>query len=54
MRGRRKRRRVVRPGVVGDAVVPGRSADDADAGWHERAGDDTNDDRLCRDVPPHW
>ena len=52
--GRRKRRRVVRPGVGGDPIIPGPSADDSDVGWHERAEDDTNDERLRRDVPPHW
>ncbi|GEA89746.1 hypothetical protein CCE01nite_36950 [Cellulomonas cellasea] len=42
----------VRP--VRDApLIPTRSADDSDAGWGERA-DDGNDDRLLRDVPPHW
>ncbi|RYV50392.1 hypothetical protein [Pengzhenrongella frigida] len=50
--GRRKRRRVVRPGV-GDAT-PGQSTDDTDVGWHESSGDSSNDDRLRRDVPPHW
>jgi hypothetical protein len=48
---RRKGRRVVRTGA-GDTVVPARSADDCDLGWHE--GADTNDERLRRDVPPHW
>ena len=51
---RRKRRRVVRPGVGGDPVIPARSADDSDVGWHQTAGDSTNDERLRRDVPPHW
>jgi hypothetical protein len=32
-------------------VLP-RSADDTDAGWGERPHDD--DERLRRDVPPHW
>ena len=49
---RRKGRRVVRPGAGGDPVIPARSADDSDLGWHE--GADTNDERLRRDVPPHW
>lgn len=32
---------------------PARSPDDQDTGWGERpAGDD--DDRLRREVPPHW
>jgi hypothetical protein len=30
-----------------------RSADDSDVGW-QAVGDDSNDDRLRRDVPPHW
>jgi hypothetical protein len=41
------------PPVVDDApLIPDRSADDTDAGWHE--GSDSNDERLLRDVPPHW
>ena len=55
LRARRKGRRVVRPGVGGDPVVPGPSSDDSDVGWHEGSGaNDSNDDRLRRDVPPHW
>jgi len=30
----------------------GRAPYDLDVGW--RAADDSNDDRLRRDVPPHW
>jgi len=52
--GRRTRRRAVRPGVGGEPVIPSRSADDSDVGWHEGAGEATNDERLRRDVPPHW
>ncbi|MCR6493711.1 hypothetical protein [Cellulomonas sp. P24] len=33
-------------------VIPDRSADDSDLGWGD--GPDSNDDRLRRDVPPHW
>jgi hypothetical protein len=33
-------------------LIPDRSADDSDTGWHE--GSDSNDERLLRDVPPHW
>ncbi len=33
-------------------VIPERSADDSDLGWGD--GSDSNDDRLRRDVPPHW
>ncbi|MGW6131993.1 hypothetical protein ACWFNE_18385 [Cellulomonas sp. NPDC055163] len=39
---------------VADApLIPTRSADDSDAGWGERT-EDADDDRLLRDVPPHW
>jgi hypothetical protein len=34
-------------------LIPTRSSDDSDTGWGERP-DDANDDRLLRDVPPHW
>lgn len=34
-------------------LIPGRSADDSDAGWGDDRSD-SNDDRLLRDVPPHW
>ena len=30
-----------------------RSADDTDTGWGERPTED-DDERLLRDVPPHW
>ena len=43
---RRARRRVVRQGTERESV-PGQTADD-------RGGHDDNDDRLLRDVPPHW
>ena len=33
-------------------LIPTRSADDSDTGWGERV--ESNDDRLLRDVPPHW
>jgi hypothetical protein len=40
--------------VVDDApLIPDRSADDSDTGWGDDRGD-SNDDRLLRDVPPHW
>lgn len=43
-----------RPRPRDDApLIPDRSADDTDAGWGDR-GSDSNDDRLLRDVPPHW
>lgn len=44
--GRRPRRRVVRRGTERETVL-GETADD-------RGGHDDNDDRLLRDVPPHW
>jgi hypothetical protein len=34
-------------------LIPNRSADDSDTGWGDRDAD-SNDDRLLRDVPPHW
>ncbi|MCZ2265163.1 MULTISPECIES: hypothetical protein [unclassified Isoptericola] len=43
---KRARRRAVRPGTERE-TVPGETADD-------RGGHDDNDDRLLRDVPPHW
>ncbi|GAB2470468.1 hypothetical protein [Xylanimonas ulmi] len=43
---RRRPRRVVRPGAEREQVS-GVSAD-------ERGGHGDNDDRLLRDVPPHW
>jgi hypothetical protein len=40
--------------VVDDApLIPSRSADDSDSGWGDDRAD-SNDDRLLRDVPPHW
>ncbi len=43
---RRRPRRVVRRGTEREAVL-GVTAD-------ERGGHEPNDDRLRRDVPPHW
>lgn len=37
----------------GSSLLPGRSADDTDTGWNDRAGD-VDDERLLREVPPHW
>ncbi|HEY0186907.1 MAG TPA: hypothetical protein VGC67_05420 [Cellulomonas sp.] len=34
-------------------LIPDRSADDSDTGWGEQ-GTGSNDERLLRDVPPHW
>jgi hypothetical protein len=36
-----------------DPALAGRSLDDGDLGWGERV-EDSNDDRLRRDKPPHW
>ena len=51
----RRHRRVVRPGPETEAVS-GLSGDETPAGWSEpqSARDDSNDDQLRRDVPPHW
>ncbi|MCC2307171.1 hypothetical protein [Cellulomonas chengniuliangii] len=39
--------------VIDDTpLIPERSADDSDTGWGD--GSDSNDERLRRDVPPHW
>lgn len=37
----------------GGAALPDRAAEDSDRAWGEH-GEDSNDDRLRRDVPPHW
>jgi hypothetical protein len=42
-----------RPPVDDAPLIPGRSADDSDTGWGEDRPE-SNDDRLLRDVPPHW
>ena len=51
----RRHRRVVRPGPE-TQVVSGLSADETPAGWSESPAsrEDSNDDQLLRDVPPHW
>lgn len=51
----RRNRRVIRPGTETEAVT-GVSGDEKPAGWSESssARDDSNDDQLRRDVPPHW
>ncbi len=36
-----------------EPAVPGRSLDDSDLGWGDRA-DDSNDERLRQNRPPHW
>ena len=40
------------PRLDGAPLIPERSRDDSDAGWND--GPDSNDERLRRDVPPHW
>lgn len=42
------------PGVPDEPVLPDRGADDTDRGWGEPSEDDDPDERLRRDVPPHW
>ena len=34
-------------------LLPDRSADDEDAGWGERAGEDDATERYLRERPPH-
>lgn len=46
------RARATRSRPSADPLVPRRAADDTAVGWHE--ADDSNDERLRRDVPPHW
>jgi hypothetical protein len=41
-------------GVPDEPVLPDRGADDTDHGWGEPPEDDDPDDRLRREVPPHW
>lgn len=55
---RRRRHRRATGGTVPpvDPVVPSeptRSPDDQDTGWGEHTPEDP-DDRLRREVPPHW
>lgn len=59
-RGRRRTRRAVRRGTEREAVL-GVSADERADGWAETgtgaagaAEHGSNDERLLRDVPPHW
>lgn len=38
-----------------EPLLPTRGADDEDTGWGETPGGaGGNDERLLRDVPPHW
>ena len=41
-------------GVADEPILPDRGADDTDNGWGEPPEDDDPDDRLRREVPPHW
>jgi hypothetical protein len=41
------------PGVADEPVLPDRGSDDTDHGWGEPPDDDP-DERLRREVPPHW
>lgn len=51
----RGRRRAVRAGAGDpDASVGLRAHDDRDVGWQPPAAEDSDDDRLRREVPPHW
>ncbi|NLE70843.1 MAG: hypothetical protein GX609_01935 [Actinomycetales bacterium] len=58
-RGARRPRRAVRPAThepardpAAEPVLP-RSPDESDVGWGERPDSD-DDERLRREVPPHW
>jgi hypothetical protein len=35
-------------------VLPDRAAEDSDAAWGDEERDDSNDERLERERPPHW
>ena len=35
-------------------ILPDQTRDDTDRGWGERRRDDSNDDRLLNERPPHW
>lgn len=51
--GRRRRAR----GTDGHEPVLPRSADESDVGWGDGpggSGSDRDDERLRREVPPHW
>ncbi|MFB8230140.1 hypothetical protein [Cellulosimicrobium sp. NPDC055967] len=55
---RRRPRRAVRRGTESE-IVSGVSADERSEGWGDeaapgRGGRGENDDRLLRDVPPHY
>jgi hypothetical protein len=40
--------------VPDEPVLPDRGTDDTDRGWGEPPDDDDPDERLRREVPPHW
>ncbi len=42
--------------VAPEPVLPVRAAEDTDRAWGGawRESDDSNDERLLRDKPPHW
>jgi hypothetical protein len=35
-------------------LLPEQTRDDTERGWGYRDSDDSNDDRLFEDRPPHW
>jgi hypothetical protein len=37
-----------------DEVLPEQTSDDTDRGWSERPDDESDDERLIREKPPHW
>jgi hypothetical protein len=38
-----------------DEVLPEQTSDDTDRGWGEHPDDeDSDEDRLIREKPPHW
>jgi hypothetical protein len=49
-----------RPKPPAEPLLPETSKDDNDVGWGhedyrgERGGEDSNDERLRRERPPHW
>ena len=37
-----------------DELLPEQSTDDTDSGWGERPHESDDDERLTREVPPHY
>ncbi|MFI5932751.1 hypothetical protein [Actinoplanes sp. NPDC051494] len=35
-------------------VLPDQTSDDTERGWGYNSTEDSNDDRLLQDRPPHW